>query len=67
MITSAFPVPGDYTERGLSLRDYFAAKAMVGFLANPTSHNTSKRLTGPEAVAVAAYAIADAMVKQRKT
>lgn len=60
----AFPVPGDQPDEsfnGMTLRDYFAAKAMQGFMANknrPTSFS-------PEDDATYFYAIADAMLAER--
>jgi hypothetical protein len=57
----AFPVAeGPETiihDWGMSLRDYFAAKAMQG-LATSRDHSI-------EGIAVAAYALADAMLKAR--
>lgn len=46
-------------EWGMSLRDYFAAKAQAGMLANYNVINT------PEHVAQMAYAHADAMLAER--
>lgn len=46
-------------EYGISLRDYFAAKAQSGMLANYNVINT------PEHVAKMAYAHADAMLAER--
>ncbi len=46
---------------GMTLRDYFAAKAMLAMLAHPNSSNTA----GPESYATAAYTMADAMLKER--
>lgn len=43
-------------EKGMTLRDYFAAKAMQGMLNGSTSY---------ENVAKYAYKIADAMMKER--
>ena len=43
---------------GMTLRDYFAAKAMQGFCANPN-------LRGSDWMPADAYKIADAMLKQR--
>jgi hypothetical protein len=61
---NAFPIPGlqdDPDFNGMSLRDYFAAKAMQGWLASfgPTD--------SPKASSVAnlAYGIADAMLAAR--
>ena len=44
---------------GMTLRDYFAAKAMQGFLANPERSNTRD-------VAKWAYSAADAMLAARE-
>tara|TARA_R110002126_G_scaffold272520_1_gene416674 strand:+ start:174 stop:410 length:237 start_codon:yes stop_codon:yes gene_type:complete len=45
---------------GMSMRDYFAAQAMQGFLADGAAPDVSK-----EAVASMAYAMADAMLEER--
>ncbi len=47
---------------GLTLRDYFAAKAMQAFIASPLL----KTDTGEYAVAANAYKVADAMLEVRK-
>jgi hypothetical protein len=47
-------------EKGMDLRDYFAAKAMNGMMADPT-HDPY-----PEEAAKWAYKIADAMMEARK-
>ena len=64
---SAFPVPSPVFDHiaggeqlGMSLRDYFAAKAMVGIISHPTNQGT------PAAVADISYQIADAMLVVRK-
>lgn len=55
--------PSDYSF-GMTLRDYFAANAMQSILQNPSyTHWTKERFLG---VAIDAYAIADAMLKQRE-
>jgi hypothetical protein len=63
----AFPLPGELglgltpkEMRGMTLRDYFAAKAMQGLLSarNPLITNTS-------GIAEAAYEMADAMLAER--
>jgi len=46
-------------EAGMSLRDYFAAKAMASLLHPDVSWEDSK-------LAKAAYDVADAMIKQRR-
>ena len=60
----AFPIPpGSMYEAycdGLSMRDYFAAKAMQGMFSNPD-------YTGPiNDVVTAAYQASDAMLKARE-
>lgn len=77
--------PGDYETRtdqgrghlvkrhdsGMSLRDYFAAKAMQGFMSNDAlltryGAMASKETISPESImATAAYLAADAMLKER--
>ncbi len=58
----AFPIDwGDYS-KGMTLRDYFAAKAMQAFIASPLL----KVDTGEYAVAANAYKVADAMLEVRK-
>ena len=57
----AFPKgQSDYSEnRGMTLRDYFAAKAMQGVLSSPSDPASF------EAVGVFAYKVADAMIAER--
>lgn len=51
---------------GMTLRDYFAAKAMVGLLASPrTPDNAGADITSG-IVARLSYAVADAMLKARE-
>lgn len=55
----------DLTDGGMSLRDYFAAKAMQAEMANPEWHSGE----GPDwanGVAIVAYKMADAMLKARE-
>ena len=47
---------------GISIRDYFAAKAMQGFASDPDWRVDM----GPEETARAAYTQADAMLKARE-
>lgn len=54
----AFPQPGYY---GMSLRDYFAAKAMQGMQSNFGANDWSVRK-----FAERAYEMADAMMKARE-
>ena len=60
----AFPTLADNghsdTQDGMDLRDYFAAKAMQGMMADHTRDNY------PDEIAVQAYKIADAMMSARK-
>lgn len=51
---------------GLSMRDYFAAKAMQGMLANPQQDYAPLTTRSQEAVVSGAYEMADAMLKARE-
>lgn len=78
----AFPVtPTDRsgqiadTEIGMTLRDYFAAKAVAALITEPMWNEMQvamvlkigrKPLAGAELYASAAYALADAMLESRK-
>ena len=55
----AFPCEWD-TQLGMSLRDYFAGQALMGFMAN-----TNRPLMYSQDDADWAYTIADAMIKAR--
>ena len=65
----AFPVAGsdpNYAEEGMSLRDYFAAKALQGWLASYPADAVHPVATGNTAqVAQMAYIMADAMLEAR--
>lgn len=73
----AFPVQAtDYVQLGMTLRDYFAAKAMQGFLAAkawhpdfnyPADFNFDAGKRAADAVSEAAYKYADAMLAARET
>ena len=73
---SAFPIgSGDMRDPGMTLRDYFAAKALLGLIAEPPwsvgASGVASRLsdhTPDEALnfATAAYRLADAMLKARE-
>jgi len=71
MNTPAFPQstpienqfhPNYGKDRGMSLRDYFAAKAMQGMMADGQAF----RLVAESTLANTAYEIADAMLKARQ-
>ena len=63
----AFPYSGEGDElnysRGMSLRDYFAAKAMQGILTATLTPNT---VWSQDDAAETAYNVADAMMKERQ-
>lgn len=66
---AAFPASGHpdmqfVAQEGMTLRDYFAAKAMNGILSNPAMIDTATDQT-IEWVAKNAYQMADAMLKAR--
>ncbi len=51
---------------GMSLRDYFAAKAMQGSMANPDHADSTGITEGNHAsIAKYAYRVADAMIAER--
>jgi len=61
----AFPIkdfPYQESHDGLSMRDYFAAQAMQGYC----SDSEYKKECGQEDTAIAAYRMADAMMKARE-
>lgn len=58
-------IPGD--EPGMTLRDYFAAKAMQGWLSTYGADAPGEAVIGgAHGVAGLAYAMADAMLKARE-
>lgn len=64
------PVPPGFSETiiasGMTLRDYFAAKAMQGLLAHPHCKPVGPNFTETtNCVATEAYAVADAMIAAR--
>lgn len=64
----AFPASaGDYLQRGMSLRDWFAGQALNGIASNPETVATAGTgLTDAcRMLAQVAYAMADAMLKAR--
>jgi hypothetical protein len=60
---NAFPSGHDpktgTADKGMKLRDYFAAKALQGMLAEPSLKAT------PQEFAQRSYMVADAMMKER--
>ena len=57
----AFPPPGGGGQQGITVRDYFAATALIG-LAQAFAGETDGRASE---IAGQAYSIADAMIKAR--
>ena len=62
---NAFPNPHRTDELGITLRDYFAAKAMQGMLANPKLEKQIL-LVGKSWIEESAWKVADAMLKARE-
>ena len=56
----AFPYENRYEHEGMTLRDYFAAKAMQGILTDP------EIVMGATEIADLSYKYADAMLKARQ-
>ena len=59
----AFPVKQGYYEHGMTLRDYFAAKAMVSFMATAMTDDGDPNVA--RSVAMVAYLMADEMLQAR--
>ena len=57
MNTPAFPF---FESSGMTLRDYFAAKAMHGIISDPDTQMSYQE------IAIRAYQYADAMLEMRK-
>jgi hypothetical protein len=51
-----------YPDSGMTLRDYFAAKAMQGMLANPQSDYSPMTKSAVLGISADAWAVADAMI-----
>lgn len=60
------PHVSEYSEPGMTLRDYFAAKAAGGFASNIAQINVCNGESYATEIATMAYALADAMLKERK-
>lgn len=50
---------------GMTLRDYFAAKAMTALISGAMAGGTKLEITSPPAFSTVAYDIADAMLAAR--
>lgn len=64
----AFPIAGGLHEHqfaGMTLRDYFAAKALAAMLANPDKEGANRGRNGVALFAGFAYEYADAMLLAR--
>ena len=61
---NAFPNPHRTDMNGMTLRDYFAAKAMQGWLS-AYSNNDDCHMANKTAAAKFAYGMADAMMEAR--
>lgn len=60
-----------FGQEGMTLRDYFAGQALQGFCSNPEWVKNARELKvkpadNQENHAIAAYQMADAMLKERK-
>lgn len=51
---------------GMSLRDYFAAKAMQSIIANENLRSTQTGAAMNKGIAIRAYSVADEMLKTRE-
>lgn len=64
--TPAFPVGGHYQVEGMTLRDYFSAKAMQGMLASTIDNHARQQMLPRELVVQLSYQMADWMLKERE-
>ncbi len=64
----AFPTPAHNLQNdGMTLRDYFAAKAMQAHLGNPKIQDALQKMElTPNKLAIGAYHWADEMLKARQ-
>ena len=69
---NAFPTRTEYEDptnpiySGMTLRDYFAAKAMQSLIVNAEKWNYSSYSNIPKSVAKDSFILADEMLKQRE-
>ena len=63
---NAFPNPHLTDQLGMTLRDYFAAKAMQGLTRHLFAYRVLESKHYVEDVSKAAYLLADAMMKARE-
>ena len=65
----AFPVVGEtllIKAKGMTLRDYFAAKAMIGVIDFGKTLEGFHENKAPDLIAKLSYQLADAMIQARK-
>ena len=65
----AFPVPSQQSDadfNGMSLRDYFAAKALAALISNPLKDGPNLGKKAVPKLAAFAYEYADAMLEARE-
>jgi len=57
-----------YADKGMTLRDYFAAKVLNGFLSDPVLISAISRHSSitPDQICSRVYELADAMLKARE-
>lgn len=68
-ILYAFPTPDSfdyYSNRGMTLRDYFAGQALTGIMANIEYLKLIDETKAGQTISFNCYEIADAMLKQRE-
>ncbi len=66
---AAFPCPEDESNlrtNGMTLRDYFAAKFMQGFVSSCATVEQKEELEATNGIAMCAYDMADAMMRERE-
>ena len=53
-------------QEGMSLRDYFASRAMQAWLSGHVAHYGHENYWAPDAIAQSSYEMADAMIDVRE-
>lgn len=61
----AFPNPYYGNHNGMSLRDWLAGQAMIGICLNTKDEVSLEEIPIAKAIAIQAYRLADAMIKER--
>lgn len=62
----AFPIPSDWAGQGMTLRDWFAGQALMGWTSDPTRGPSIGVDSNAKLAARTAYSYADAMIAEKR-